>query len=119
MSLANGNMVAGSSWPSLAYHEAVHGAELALCAGRHRDLADFWSAWSIGEVAGEVVGEAYDSVGGRSTGFSCDELVRRISGCAGKNDSEALCEACRDARVNGPDAQPISLAIVELLRSRL
>ena len=119
VSLANGNMVAGSSWPSLAYHEAVHGAELALCAGRHRDLADFWSAWSIGEVAGEVVGEAYDSVGGRSTGFSCDELVRRISGYAGKNDSEALCEACRDARVNGPDAQPISLAIVELLRSRL
>lgn len=119
-SLAKGNQVANSSWPSLAYHDGFHGVEISLTAARYHGASeDFYPSWDSCEIAEEIVVRSYNRLKQVDAGVGdIESVLEAVSGYSTESYSEAICEAAKDVAVNGDTAKLISKLIVEDVRSQ-
>lgn len=118
--VADGQQIAGSSWPSLAIHDGFHGVEVYICSSRYASSRLFYEAWESGEVASEIVAKAYGKmIALEPRSPDLNSALKAISNYATKNDSEAICEAAKDVLVNGEKAQLLSRLIVGVVKEIL
>ena len=125
-STQNGFHPQGTNKDHVAAHEAGHVLEAALIkrsipGGSYWDRVEQLKAWDKSKLSGKVISEACRTVKKTPAGKgkTNDDIVKSVSGYAAKNRSEALAECVADYTANRGNANPLSVAVWNILKREL
>ena len=113
----------GTSDADVIPHEVGHMIERALIEAKNPgtdfyDMSYKTSLWENCTYADQIITEACKVVGGGGY-YSEYLIVNDVSEYATRNRSETLAECVSDYFCNGSDANPLSVAVVDILKRRL
>ena len=107
-------------------HEAGHSIERVLLLDNTSSWPSYVRGWNSHKQATSVISEAARMVQKTPDGIRADgrkktfdQMVGEVSAYALKSRSEALAECVADYAVNGSSADPLSVAVHEVLKRRL
>lgn len=126
--VSNGYHPAGTAKADIATHEAGHILERALIEknilSKGNDVVTRNAAaiaWNKSQMASQVISEAAKMVKKTAAGkgMKIADMIHGVSRYAERNRSETLAECVADYTANGAKAQPLSVAVWNILKREL